>query len=92
MIPLEPLRLVMALAVGGLVGAGYFGGLYLTTRRLPRTSSPHLLLLGSFVLRLLVVLGVFYLLTPWGAPAMLIALGGFLLARFFWVREKGTKG
>lgn len=91
MIPLEPVRLVLALVIGGLLGAGYFGGLYLTARRLPHASSPHLLLFGSFALRLLVVLAVFFALTPWGAPAMLLALGGFLVARLCWVRKKGTK-
>lgn len=88
----DPARLAVALVVGGLLGAAYFGGLYLTTRRLPRSSSPHLLMLGSFVLRLAVVLGVFYLLTPWGATAMLLALGGFLLARLLWVRATGGRG
>ena len=85
-------RLALALMVGGLLGACYFGGLYLTVKRVGQVSSPQLLLLGSFVGRLLVVLGVFYLLSSWGALAMVVAMGGFLIARLAWLRSRYGRG
>jgi F1F0 ATPase subunit 2 len=92
MTPTDLGRLTLALVVGGLLGAGYFGGLYLTVRRLGQASSPHLLLVGSFLGRLLVVLGAFYLLSAWGALAMLAGMGGFLLARLAWLRSRYGRG
>lgn len=88
MTTVELSRLMLALLAGGLLGAGYFGGLYLTVKRVRQASSPHLLLVGSFVGRLLVVLGAFYLLSLWGALAMMVAMGGFVIARQAWLRSR----
>ncbi len=85
-------RLALALIVGGLLGAAYFGGLYLTVKQVGQASSPQLLLVGSFVVRLLVVLGAFYLLSAWGALAMMTCLGGFLIARLAWLRSRYGRG
>jgi type III secretory pathway component EscS len=51
-----------------------------------------LLLAVSFVIRLLVVLWVFFLLSGWGALAMLTAMGGFLIARLGWLRSRFGRG
>lgn len=85
-------RLALALVVGGLLGAGYFGGLYLTVKRVGQVSSPQWLLIGSFLARLLVVLGAFYLLSAWGAMVMMVAMGGFLIARMAWLRSRYGRG
>ncbi len=85
-------QLALALVVGGLLGAGYFGGLYLTVKRLGQVSSPQVLLIGSFLARLLVVLGAFYLLSNWGALAMMTCMGGFLIARLVWLRSRYGRG
>jgi F1F0 ATPase subunit 2 len=85
-------RLVVALVAGGLLGAGYFGGLYLTVKRVGQVSSPQLLLIASFLFRLLVVLGVFYLLSAWGALSMMTGMGGFLIARLAWLRSRYGRG
>lgn len=90
--PIDLSRLALALLAGLFLGTGYFGGLYLTVKWVGQTSSPRLLLAMSFVIRLLVVLGVFYLLTGWGALAMLTALGGFLIARLGWLRSRYGRG
>ncbi len=87
---IDPARLVLALFAGALTGAGYFGGLYLTVRRVGKSSAPGWLLLISFLVRLVAVLVVFYLLSAWGPAAMLVALGAFLLARMAWF--KGVRG
>lgn len=86
MITISPGCLLLAFIAGALLGAAYFGGLYFTVRRIGTTSAPHLVLLASFLTRLGVVLAGFYLLSPWGVLAMLVALGGFLLARLAWFR------
>lgn len=85
-------RLGLSLVAGGLLGAGYFCGLYLTVKRVGQVSSPQLLLVGSFLVRLLVVLGAFYLLSAWGALAMMFGLGGFLIARLAWLRSRYGRG
>jgi F1F0 ATPase subunit 2 len=85
-------RLAISLVAGGLLGAGYFGGLYLTVKRVGQVSSPQLLLVASFLVRLLVVLGAFYLLSAWGALAMMTGMGGFLIARLAWLRSRYGRG
>lgn len=92
MIPTELSRIALALLTGLLLGAGYFGGLYLTVKSLKHSASPRLLLTVSFVIRLLVVLGIFYLLSDWGALVMLTAMGGFLIARLGWLRSRYGRG
>jgi len=75
-----------------VLGVAYFGVLYHTVRLLVRSSTPRLLLTVSFVVRLLVVLGAFYALVGWGAPAMLAGLAGFMIARFCWLRPRCVRG
>jgi F1F0 ATPase subunit 2 len=92
MIPTELSRLAIALLAGLVLGGGYFAGLYLTVKQVGRSTSPRLLLAVSFVIRLLVVLWVFFLLSGWGALAMLTAMGGFLVARLGWLRSRFGRG
>lgn len=82
-------QLLLALAAGGAVGLFYFGGLWLTVRRLPVAPRPQLLLIGSFFLRLVLSLAALYLLVPWGWPALVAALGGLLVARQALTWKKG---
>lgn len=74
-------RLVMASVGGLLLGLLYFGGLWMTVRRLPTTSCPALLSLGSFAGRLGLLLGGVYWLTAGHALPVLACLGGMLAAR-----------
>lgn len=80
--------------VAGLAsGALYFGGLWLTVNQLPRTKRPYRLLVGSFFLRMLAVLAVFYLLLSLGWGVLIVAMLGLLLARQLWLQSKsGGKG
>jgi F1F0 ATPase subunit 2 len=81
------LRLVLPAAAGAVIGSLYFGGLWLTVRRLPTLRRPAAFVLASFVLRTgLAALGFVLLLA--GEPLRLaVALSGFLLARVLLVRR-----
>lgn len=78
---IETWQIVIALLAGGAIGLFYFGGLWLTVQRIPSSSRPQLLMVGSFFVRLALSLAAFYLLTPWGWPAMAAALAGLIIAR-----------
>jgi F1F0 ATPase subunit 2 len=86
----ELTRWVLLAAAGGLLGSVYFGGLWLTVRRLPDTGHPAALVLASFVLRAaLVAAGFVWLLA--GDPLRLVAvLAGFLAIRVLLVRRIRT--
>lgn len=82
-------QLTGALVAGGGIGLFFFGGLWLTLKRIPASRNPHLLLMGSFFARLGVVLAAFYALVPWGWEAMAVAMAGMLIARHLLVKRKG---
>jgi F1F0 ATPase subunit 2 len=75
--------------IGNLMGLLYFAGLWQTVRRLPETPRPYRLMLYSYVGRLALALGGFYLFMdgPWERLAAVIA--GFLAARTILVRILG---
>lgn len=77
------LSFALSLVIGGLLGVFFFGGLWWTVQRLSDSSSPYLLLLASFVVRMAVIMAGFYLLLAWGWQHMLAALAGLLIARTF---------
>lgn len=78
---------LLGLGAGLLVGAAYFAGLWWTVRKVTRVSRPAPWLLGSFVMRSLVALGVFALVLRLGSPlALVAALIGFMAARWLTTR------
>jgi F1F0 ATPase subunit 2 len=78
---------VLALAGGIVIGLGYFGGLWLTVRHLPRVTRPVLVTFASFVVRAALAVGGFVLLAGGDAFRLLAALVGFVLARWVVVRR-----
>jgi len=82
MITSEPIYLALASGVGLLIGSLFFAGLWLTTQRLTTMNYPALLMLFSFVLRMALVLGAFFLVGQGHLDRMLFCLMGFLIARF----------
>jgi F1F0 ATPase subunit 2 len=75
------MALVLSMAAGAGLGFFYFGGLWLTVRRLAGSGKPVLLFGASFVLRtILTVLG-FYLVMDGSLERMLACLLGFIVAR-----------
>ncbi|MGK2945432.1 MAG: N-ATPase subunit AtpR [Desulfuromonadales bacterium] len=82
-------HLAGGLVAGSAIGLFYFGGLWLTVTRIPGSRNPHLLLIGSFFLRLAVSLAAFYALVPWGWQGMAVAMAGLLITRQVLTRIKG---
>jgi F1F0 ATPase subunit 2 len=79
----ESLVLLISLAAGFLIGAVFFAGLWMTTRRVLRSRHPAILSLASFLGRSLVAAGGFYLVARQGDwRAVIAAALGFLAARF----------
>lgn len=84
-------HLFLSFLVGILAGGLYFSGLWFTVRQLPTANRPALLLLGSFALRLILLLGAIYLLASTHWSNLFSALAGVLLARTLLIRRWGPK-
>lgn len=70
-----------ALCWGLLLGMFYFGGLWLTVRRLPIVKHQAIWTLGSFLLRNILVAIAFYPVVLRGWQPTLICLAGFIIVR-----------
>jgi len=81
--------LFLAFAAGLALGAFYFITLWRTVKGLPDTPRPVRLILGSFVLRMAVVLPGFYFVMVGEWQRLAIALIGFILMRMFLTRRLG---
>ncbi|MFN2323439.1 MAG: ATP synthase subunit I [Trueperaceae bacterium] len=71
----------MAFAVGAVLGAGYFGGLWWTLSRLGRWRRPTVALAVSFALRAVLVLAAFAALARLGLAPLGVAFVTFLAVR-----------
>ncbi|ETX11838.1 F1F0 ATPase [Marinomonas ushuaiensis DSM 15871] len=77
---------VFAVFVGLVLGAFYFGGLWLTVRRLSTSPSVALLFLVSMLFRISVVVAGFYVLLGNSWQQLLLGLLGFMVLRLFATR------
>ncbi|OIQ76271.1 N-ATPase, AtpR subunit [mine drainage metagenome] len=84
--------LAQAWAAGAVLGALFFGGLWLTVHRLLLTGRPALWVLGSFLLRSGVALIGFYLVAGGGWQRLLACLLGFVMARQWLARLTRSRG
>ena len=82
MVMIEFLPLAAACAVGLLLGASVFGGLWWTVRRGVSAERPALWFLGSVVLRMSILLVGFHLVSSGDWKRLLACLLGFVIARF----------
>jgi len=80
------IELSIAASAGLALGLFYFGGLWLTVRKISCSRRPGLLMFGSFVVRLLVTLCGFYLVMDGSLERVLACLAGFLVMRFVLTR------
>jgi len=69
--------------IGGLsLGIIFFGGLWITVKKLAASKMPALLFLGSFVFRIGIALGGFYYIGFGDWKRLVLCLVGFIAARF----------
>jgi F1F0 ATPase subunit 2 len=78
----DPLHMVLAFPAGMLLGSIFFGGLWLTVRKMISTKQPALLIAGSLLLRMGTTLLGFYYIGVGNWHRLLICLLGFLIARW----------
>ena len=88
----QALHLLWAAAMGGALGAVYFGGLWWTTRRALASTSPALWVAGSALARTAVVVWVLFALFRNDWQALLSALAGFTVVRWAVTRRPGDAG
>lgn len=78
--------MITSFASGALLGAFYFGGLWLTVRRVAAAQQPALLLFMSFLVRAGAVLTGFYLVMDGRWERVVGCMVGFVLARSVLIR------
>ena len=83
--------LMAAFAAGSVLGAIYFIALWQTVRRLPATKSTVRLLLGSFILRIAVVMAGFYFVTGGHWERLAAAMLGFIVIRKILIYRLGPQ-
>jgi F1F0 ATPase subunit 2 len=78
--------------VAGLaLGALYFTGLWQTVKRMPTSERPLRLMLGSFALRLIVLLTAFFFIMGGHWERLAAAMIGFVTIKIFLTRKLGIK-
>jgi F1F0 ATPase subunit 2 len=81
MTPSDALALVLAAIAGLLLGAIFFGGLYLTVRKGVSSGSPALWFFGSLVVRMGIAMAGFYFISDGSWQRLVACLLGFVVAR-----------
>ena len=80
------LYVALSFPVGLLLGGFFFGGLWWSVQKLSTVRSPALLFMVSFIVRTTVVMAGFYVLLMQSLLHLLIAVGGYLVARTYCLR------
>lgn len=86
---IELFPLFLALLAGLGLGFCYFGGLWLTVQYLPVVRYPAVFIFGSFVARVVLCLGGFYVVMAGSWERLSFCLLGFLFMRQLLVRRWG---
>jgi F1F0 ATPase subunit 2 len=81
MTPSDALALVLSGVAGILLGAIFFGGLYLTVRKGVSSPSPALWFFGSLVVRMGIALAGFYFVSDGSCQRLVACFLGFVVAR-----------
>jgi F1F0 ATPase subunit 2 len=82
----ENLMLVLALGMGGLLGAFFFGGLWWTIQKGVNAKHPGLWFFSSLLLRTGITLVGFYVIAAGHWQRFLACLVGFVIVRFIVLR------
>ena len=85
---------ILAWLAGLLLGAFFFGGLWLTVRKCVSAQRPVLWLLPSLVLRMSITLAGFYFISNGHWQRLIVCLLGFVMARLVvtWLTRPSVKG
>jgi len=78
----ETLLMILAFIGGFLLGVLFFGGLWLTVKKLVTAKMPEIWFIGSFFLRIGITLIGFYFISLGNWQRLLICVLGFVAARF----------
>ena len=78
----ETLLMILAFVAGIALGIIFFGGLWFTVKKIVTAKIPALWVLGSFIVRVGIVLLGFYFIGAGNWQRLLICLLGFIAARF----------
>lgn len=78
----ETIYLALAFTTGLALGTLFFGGLWLTVKKALTAKIPALWFVSSFVLRVSITVGGFYYMAAGSLQRLLLALCGFIIARF----------
>jgi F1F0 ATPase subunit 2 len=77
----ENLYMIAALFAGILIGAIFFGGLWLTVKKSLASKNPALWIIGSFFVRTGITLSGFYFISGGNWKRLLVCLLGFIIVR-----------
>jgi F1F0 ATPase subunit 2 len=77
----DALPLILAALAGVLLGVIFFGGLFWTVKRGLASRRPAILFLGSFLLRMGIVMAGFYFVGQGDWRRLVACLVGFVIAR-----------
>lgn len=78
--------MILAFISGIILGALFFGGLWLTVKKSLTARVPMVWLIGSFFLRVSITLVGFYWVSKDSWQRLLICLLGFIVARIFIIK------
>ena len=78
----ENLLMIAAFVAGMALGTLFFGGLWLTVKKIVTAKVPALWVLGSFISRVGIVLIGFYFISSGSWQRLVSCLVGFIAARF----------
>jgi F1F0 ATPase subunit 2 len=82
----SPLDLALAALAGAFLGILYFGGLWWTIQRISQAGQSVWLLAVSFILRTVLVIGGFFIITDGKLERLAISMLAFFVTRFVFIR------
>ena len=82
----SPLDLALAALAGAFLGILYFGGLWWTIQRISQAGQSVWLLAVSFILRTVLVIGGFFIITDGKLERLAVSMLTFFVTRFVFIR------
>jgi len=78
----ETVSMIVAFVGGAVLGVIFFGGLWLTVKKVVLEKAPSLWIFSSFILRISITVVGFYFIGAGNWQRLIICLLGFTVARF----------